>query len=148
MTRPSWDSYFLRMADVVSERSTCLRRHVGAVLVRDKQIIATGYNGAPRGLPHCAEVGCIRDKNGIPSGTDVATCRANHAELNAIIQCAWNGVSTKSATLYCTLAPCTSCAKALINAGIVRVVYRKGYPDKMGLDMLKEANIEIGHYGF
>jgi len=128
-TRPGWDSYFMSIAKVVSTRSTCLRRRVGAVLVRDRQIISTGYNGAPKGVPHCEEVGCLREELSVPSGERHEICRGSHAEINAIAQAAAVGSQTAGATLYCTHEPCAFCAKALINAGVVRIVYRKPYPD-------------------
>ncbi len=141
--RPSWDEYFLRLAHLVASRSTCRRRGVGAVLIVDKHIISTGYNGAPRGLPHCLDIGCLREEQGVPSGERQELCRATHAEANAIIQAAVHGVSTAGATLYCTTAPCTVCAKMLINAGVVRVVYSEGYPDALGLEMLRQAGVSV-----
>jgi dCMP deaminase len=141
--RPSWDAYFLEMARVISRRATCLRRRVGALLVRDKRILTTGYNGAPAGLPHCEEVGCQRERLGVPSGQRVELCRALHAEQNAIIQAALHGVTTRGAVLYCTTQPCVTCAKMLINAGITRVVYEGDYADPMALAMLREAGVEV-----
>lgn len=141
--RPSWDEYFMQLARFVSSRSTCLRRQVGAVLVRDKYILSTGYNGAPRGLPHCLEVGCLREQNNVPSGQRHELCRATHAEANSIIQAALHGVSTAGATLYCTTAPCSICAKMLINAGVKRIVYKEGYPDRLGLEMLQQAGVKV-----
>jgi len=137
--RPSWDTYFLEMADLVSRRSTCLRRSVGAVLVKDKRILATGYNGAPKGLKHCTEIGCLREKLRIPSGERHELCRGLHAEQNALIQASLYGISVSSATLYATNQPCVICAKMLINAGIKEIVISAGYPDKMALDFLKKA---------
>jgi dCMP deaminase len=141
--RPDWDDYFLEIADVVAKRSSCVRRHIGAVIVRDRRIITTGYNGAPSGLKHCTEIGCLRDQLNIESGTRHETCRALHSEMNAIIQAAQHGVSTKDATLYCTHQPCSVCARMLINAGIVRIVYRGDYPDKFARALLEEAKIEV-----
>ena len=141
--RPTWDDYFLEMAHVVARRSTCLRRHVGALLVRDKRILATGYNGAPSGLPHCEQVGCLRDAMGIPSGERQELCRGLHAEQNAIIQAALHGVDTRDSVLYCTTQPCVTCAKMLINAGVERVVYHGDYSDKMAIEMLTEAGVEL-----
>ncbi len=141
--RPSWDEYFMRLAYFVSTRSTCLRRKVGAVLVRDKRIISTGYNGAPTGIKHCLEVGCLRERLGIPSGEKQEICRGLHAEQNAIIQAARFGVSTVGATLYCTTQPCITCSKMLINAGIVRIVVVERYPDKLAEKMLEEAGIPV-----
>ncbi|MFB3926018.1 MAG: cytidine/deoxycytidylate deaminase family protein [Syntrophales bacterium] len=140
--RPTWDEYFMDIVDLISRRSTCLRRSVGAVLVRDKRILATGYNGAPSGLRHCLEVGCLREQLNITSGERHELCRGLHAEQNAIIQSALHGVSVKGSTLYCSNHPCTICAKMIVNAGIVRVLYRDGYRDKMASDILKEAGIE------
>jgi dCMP deaminase len=142
-TRPNWDEYFLEIAHVVAKRSTCVRRQVGAVIVRDRRILTTGYNGAPSGLSHCLEIGCIRDQLGIQSGTRAEVCRALHAEMNAVIQAAQHGVSTKGATLYCTTQPCSVCTRMLINAGIVRVVYSGDYPDDFSASMLEEAGIEV-----
>ncbi len=143
MARPSWERYFMEIAALVSSRSTCLRRQVGAVLVRDKHIIATGYNGAPRGVSHCMEVGCLREKLGIPSGERHEMCRGTHAEQNAIIQAALHGVSTDGATLYCTHQPCILCAKMLINAGVEKVVFQGKYPDGLALELMNEASIEM-----
>ncbi|MCK9525938.1 MAG: dCMP deaminase family protein [Limnochordia bacterium] len=133
----------MEIAKLVSSRSTCLRRQVGAVLVRDKHIIATGYNGAPRGISHCMEVGCLREKLAIPSGERHEMCRGTHAEQNAIIQAALHGVSTDGATLYCTHQPCILCAKMLINAGVQKVVFQGEYPDGLALELMNEAQIEM-----
>lgn len=141
--RPDWDEYFLEIAHVVAKRSTCVRRQVGAVIVRDRRILTTGYNGAPSGLSHCLDVGCVRNQLGIKSGTRAEVCRALHAEMNAVIQAAQHGVSTKGATLYCTTQPCSVCSRMIINAGIVRVVYSGDYPDEFAASMLAEANIEV-----
>lgn len=141
--RPSWDEYFLEVAGLVAKRSTCLRRRVGAVIVKDKRILATGYNGAPSGLDHCLDIGCLREKLKIPSGQRHELCRALHGEQNALIQAALYGVSVKGATLYATNQPCIICAKMLINAGIKEIVISAGYPDKMALDFLKKAKIKI-----
>jgi len=141
--RPSWDEYFLEMASLVAKRSTCLRRSVGAVLVREKRILATGYNGAPSGLAHCFEVGCLRVKLNVPSGERHELCRALHAEQNALIQSSLHGISVKGATLYTTTQPCVICAKMLINAGIKEIVMSSGYPDKMAMDFLKQAKIKV-----
>lgn len=141
--RPSVDEYFMEIASVVAKRSTCLRNQVGAVIVRDKRILATGYNGAPKGLPHCLDIGCIRDQNNIPSGERHELCRAVHAEQNAILQAAIHGVSTENTTIYCTHQPCILCTKMMINAGIKKVVYANQYPDTAALDFLKQANVEV-----
>jgi len=141
--RPTIDEYFLEIAKVVATRSTCLRHHVGAVIAKNKHIISTGYNGSPRGSPHCTDVGCIRDIQQIPSGTQVQVCAGVHAEQNAIIQAALHGVSTEGGTLYCTLQPCIICSKMIVNAGIVRVVYENGYPDDGGLELLMNSDISV-----
>jgi len=141
--RPSWDDYFLEIAEVVARRSSCVRRQIGAVIVRDHRILTTGYNGAPSGLKHCTEIGCLRDELGITSGTRAEMCRALHSEMNAIIQAAQHGVSTKGASLYCTNQPCSVCARMLINAGIVKIVYKGDYPDEFAKGLLEEAGIEV-----
>ncbi len=143
--RPGWDEYFMNMALLTAERSTCLRRQVGAVIVQDKHIIATGYNGAPQGLQHCAdrEGGCLREQMGIPSGERHELCRALHAEQNAIIQAAALGHGIEGATIYITNQPCVICAKMIINAGIRRIVVKEGYPDQMSVDILAEAGLKI-----
>ncbi len=144
MNRPSWDEYFMQMAELTAQRSTCLRRQVGAIIVKEKHIIATGYNGAPKGLPHCEELGgCLREKLEIPSGERHELCRALHAEQNAIIQAATLGQSIEGATIYITHQPCIICAKMIINAGISRIVIRRGYPDEMSRGMLKEAGLKV-----
>lgn len=142
--RLPWDQYFMQIARLMAERSTCLRRQVGAVIVRDKRILATGYNGAPTGMKHCAEVGCLREKLNVPSGKMHELCRGLHAEQNAIIQAAMFGVSIKDAEIYCTNVPCIICAKMLINAGIgKRIYYQDGYPDELALEMLQEAGMQL-----
>lgn len=143
MDRPSWEEYFMDIARLVARRSTCLRRQVGAVLVKDKNILATGYNGTPSGITHCAETGCLREQLKVPSGERHELCRGLHAEQNAIIQAARHGVNIADATLYCTNSPCIICTKMLINAGIRRVVYLDGYPDRLSIDMLREAGIAV-----
>lgn len=141
--RPSWDDYFMDIAALVARRSTCLRRNVGAVLVRDRRILATGYNGAPSGMSHCSEAGCLRDRLQIPSGERHELCRGLHAEQNSVIQAALHGVSIKGSHLYCTNHPCIICAKMIINAGIVKITFRQGYLDIMAKDILSEAGIEV-----
>lgn len=141
--RPSWDEYFMELTAVVASRSTCLRRRVGAIVVRDKRILATGYNGAPSGLAHCLDVGCLREQMGIPSGERQELCRGLHAEQNAIIQAGLHGVSLRDGTLYVTLAPCATCTKMIINAGIRRVVYRDAYPDELAMKLMAEAGLDI-----
>lgn len=133
----------MELAKLVATRSTCLRREVGAVLVKDKRILATGYNGAPRGMNHCLEIGCLRDQLGIPSGTRAELCRAVHAEQNAIIQCAIYGVSSEGSTIFVTHQPCTICTKILINAGVKRIVYENPYPDEFSQQLLKEAGVKV-----
>ncbi len=145
--RPSWDDYFMEITRVVARRSTCLRRHVGAVLVRDRRILTTGYNGPPKGLAHCGELGgCYREKLGIPSGQRQEICRAVHAEQNAIVQAAVHGVALENVTCYCTAQPCITCAKMLINANVVRIVYEHEYPDEIARAMLTEAGVELTRY--
>ena len=145
--RPSWNEYFMRITREVAERSTCLRRHVGAILVLDKRILSTGYNGAPSGLPHCAEVGCLRTMHSVPSGQRHELCRGLHAEMNALLQAARWGVNVSGATVYSTHEPCLLCAKMIINSGIKRIVAADPYPDKLARDMLAEAGValEIHH---
>ena len=147
MPRPSWDEYFVRIAFDVAERSTCLRRKVGAILVKDRRILATGYNGAPSGLRHCDELGCIREQKNIPSGERHELCRGLHAEMNAFLQAAVHGVSTQGADLYTTTYPCSLCAKMIINAGVKRVVEAGDYPDDLARELLREAGLEIVHFG-
>ena len=142
--RPTWDEYFMQMAELTAKRSTCLRRQVGAVIVQNKHIIATGYNGAPRGLAHCAELGgCLREKLGVPSGERHELCRALHAEQNAIIQAATLGHSIEGASIYITHQPCSICAKMIINAGIDKIVVKEGYPDELAVSLLEEAGKRI-----
>lgn len=141
--RPSWDEYFLEVAKLVSKRSTCLRRQVGAVAVRDKRMLATGYNGAPSGLAHCSDIGCLREKLKIPSGQRQELCRALHAEQNVIIQAVVHKVDLKGAALYVTHQPCVTCAKMLVSVGIKEIVMAAGYPDELARKMLKEAKIKI-----
>lgn len=144
--RPSWDEYFMEVAYVVMKRSTCLRRHVGAVLVKDKRILATGYNGAPSGIPHCLDTGCMRQKLKIPSGQRHEICRGAHAEQNAIAQAALLGISTKDAEIYITAHPCSVCAKILINAGLKRIVYDGNYPDPLAVEILAQSCVKIERF--
>lgn len=143
MRRPSWDEYFMQMAYLVAQRSTCLRRKVGAVLVKERRILATGYNGAPQGIKHCEETGCLREKLNVPSGERHELCRGLHAEQNVLLQAALHGVSVKSSTLYVMVSPCIICAKMIINAGIEEVVIKEDYPDEMALSFLREAGVKI-----
>ena len=143
INRPTWEEYFMDIARLVAKRATCLRRQVGAVLVMDKRLLATGYNGAPSGLAHCLEVGCLREKNKIPSGERHELCRGLHAEQNAIIQAAFHGIRIQGATLYCTNLPCVICTKMIINAGIKEIIYESGYADDLSREMLLEARIPV-----
>jgi dCMP deaminase len=139
--RISWDEYFMNIAEDVAKRSTCIRRQIGAVIVNTKkEIVATGYNGNPRGQKHCSEIGCIRDIENIPSGERSEVCTAVHAEQNALIQA---GTRSRDGTMYCIILPCNTCAKMIANAGIKRVVYKDAYPEKMGLQLLEELGIEV-----
>ncbi len=141
--RPSWDEYFLSIAHLVATRSTCLRRKVGAVVVKNKQVLATGYNGAPTGITHCDQVGCLREALGVASGQRHELCRALHAEQNAFLQAARHGVSLDGAALYITVQPCSICAKMIINVGIRKIVIEGEYPDEFALEFLREAGIEM-----
>ncbi|GAW93826.1 comE operon protein 2 [Calderihabitans maritimus] len=141
--RLSWDEYFMEITEVVAKRSTCLRRQVGAIITRDNRILSTGYNGAPSGLAHCDEVGCLREAKGVPAGEKHELCRGVHAEQNAVIQAATYGASIKGGTLFTTYHPCVLCTKILINAGIKRVVYRGDYPDNLAVKLMQEAGIEV-----
>lgn len=141
--RPTWDEYFMDIARLVQTRSTCMRRNVGAVLVKDKRILSTGYNGAPRSCSHCTDIGCLRQQLNIPSGERHELCRALHAEQNAIAQAAEHGISVQGSTIYVTAQPCSMCAKILINAGITHIIYQGEYPDKLSVELLKEAGIAL-----
>ena len=142
-SRPSWETYFMNITNLVAERSTCTRRAVGAVLVKDKRILSTGYNGAPTGLKHCLEVGCLREQLGVESGKMHELCRGIHAEQNAIIQAAYHGVSVKGAAIFCTNQPCSICARMIINAGIKKIYYQSGYADSLAMELIEEAGIEV-----
>lgn len=146
MTRPSNDEYFMEMAHLASKRSTCLRRKVGAIIVIDKRVLTTGYNGAPKGLPHCEETGCLREQMNVPSGERHELCRGVHAEQNAIIQAAVFGVSVKGATIYITNYPCSVCAKLLLNAGISEVVYDGEYKDDLAIELLSQGDIIVRNF--
>ncbi|HOJ71340.1 MAG TPA: cytidine/deoxycytidylate deaminase family protein [Syntrophorhabdaceae bacterium] len=141
--RPDWDSYFMEIAQIVSKRSTCRRRNVGALIVKGRRILSTGYNGAPRGLRHCLDGECLREKMNIASGERHELCRGLHAEQNAIIQAALHGVSIDGAELYSTHLPCSICMKMIINAGISKITYLDGYPDELTLDLIKETTIVL-----
>lgn len=143
MARPTWDQYFVDITILVATRSTCLRRQVGALLVKGRNILATGYNGTPSGIRHCEETGCLRERLKVSSGERHELCRGLHAEQNAIIQAARHGVNIDGSTLYCTTMPCIICTKMLINAGINRIVYVEGYADELAREMVEESGIEI-----
>ena len=145
MDRPSWQKYFIEMAYLVSQRATCTRRKVGAVLVKNNQIISTGYNGAPKRVAHCSITGCLREQLNVPSGKNHELCRGIHAEQNAIIQAAVNGTQIEGAVLYCTTQPCIICTKMIINAEITKVFISETYPDNMSLNMFDEAGVEVIH---
>lgn len=146
MERPSNDEYFMSMAKLVATRSTCIRRQVGAVIVKEKRVLSTGYNGAPKGSRHCEELGCIREILDVPSGTRHELCRGVHAEQNAVVQAAYFGVSVKDASIYTTTYPCSMCAKIIINAGITEIVYGEGYPDNLSKDLLEESGLIVRKY--
>lgn len=141
--RPGWDPYFMEIARIVSKRSTCLRRNVGAVVVKDRRILSTGYNGAPMGLAHCLDSGCLRERLNIASGERHELCRGLHAEQNAIIQAAYHGVCINGADIYSTHLPCAICTKMIINAGIRRVLYLDGYPDTLTIELVRESKVGL-----
>jgi dCMP deaminase len=141
--RPHWDAYFMEIAGIVAKRSTCVRRNVGAVIVKEKRILATGYNGAPTGLAHCADIGCVRESRNVASGERHELCRGLHAEQNAIIQAASHGVSIKGAVIYSTHLPCAICVKMIINAGIREILHLEGYPDELAATLISESGIII-----
>lgn len=143
MSRPAWDEYFVRMAHLASSRSTCLRRHVGAVIVKDRMVLSTGYNDTPRGLHNCGDGGCERCASDTPPGTGHDTCLCLHAEQNAIIQAAYHGVSINGATIYVTHQPCLTCAKMILNAGLRRVVFAGEYPDPLARRVLEDGGVEL-----
>jgi len=146
LIRPTWDEYFMELAHVIRKRSTCMRRQIGAVLVKDKRILATGYNGAPSGLPHCHKAGCLRKQLNIPSGERHEICRGAHAEQNAIAQAALLGVSTRDSEIYITAQPCSVCAKILINAGVKRIMYEGDYPDPLAMQLLAQSSLKIERF--
>ncbi|MDD5382976.1 MAG: dCMP deaminase family protein [Candidatus Margulisbacteria bacterium] len=146
MNRPAWDDYFMTIAEDVSERAICVKRKVGALIVKDNRILTTGYNGAPKGFNHCSEQTCLRKQMQVPSGQRHELCRGLHAEQNAIIQAAWHGVKIVGGTMYSTYQPCVICVKMMINAGIVKVIYAGGYPDELAQEMLKESQLEVIKY--
>jgi dCMP deaminase len=143
MSRPSWDQYFMRMAVLAASRSTCRRRHVGAVIVKDRMVLSTGYNDTPRGLPNCGDGGCARCASDAPSGSGLDTCLCLHAEQNGIIQAAYHGVAVVGATIYTTHQPCLTCAKMIVNAGVRRIVFAGDYPDPLALEMLRASGVTL-----
>lgn len=143
LSRPNWDEYFMDIAHLVSQRSSCLRRKVGAIVVKDKRVLSTGYNGAPTGVRHCEETGCLRQKMNVPSGQRHELCRGLHAEQNSFLQAALHGVSLKDSMMYITVTPCIICAKMIINAGIKEIVIEGNYPDEMAMEFLEEAGITV-----
>jgi len=146
--RMPWPDYFMRIAYLVSERSTCTRRKVGCVAVRDKRILATGYNGAPTGVRHCLDIGCLREQLGVPSGERHEICRGLHAEQNVIIQAALHGVSMQGAEIFCTTQPCLICAKMLINCQVKAIFFAEGYPDELSQSMIQEAGVRCERLDF
>jgi dCMP deaminase len=140
--RPSWNTYFMEIAHIVKKRSTCLRRQVGAVLTKENRIIATGYNSTPKWSRHCDEIGCLRQKMSVPSGESLDICNSIHAEVNAILQCSYMGMSTKECILYTTVLPCVLCARIIINSGIVKIVYDEDYPNKESINIFRNSGIE------
>ncbi|MCC3145724.1 cytidine/deoxycytidylate deaminase family protein [Halanaerobium sp. Z-7514] len=143
LERPNWNEYFMEMAELVAKRATCLRRRVGAVLVKDRKVLATGYNGAPKAISHCEETGCLRTELEIPSGERHEICRGVHAEQNLVAQAAFHGVKTEGSTVYCTNQPCVICTKILINAGIKKIYYKNSYADKFAEKLLNESQVEF-----
>lgn len=146
MNRPNWNTYFMDIALLIARRSTCIRRQVGAIMVKDNRILTTGYNGVPNKITHCKDVGCLRTDLHIPSGEKHELCRGVHAEQNAIIQAARFGISLEGATLYCTHFPCSICSKMLINCGIVQVYFHNNYDDSYSRSYLHEGNIMIRQF--
>ena len=147
VSRPSFDEYFMKIAHIVSSRSTCLRRMVGAVIAKENHILSTGYNGAPKGFKHCEEIGCIRKEMNVPEGQRHELCRGLHAEQNAIVQAAVFGVSIKKATIYTTHFPCSVCSKMIVNAEIKEVIYVSYYDDDLSQKILEESNIKVRKLG-
>ncbi|OPY69147.1 MAG: tRNA-specific adenosine deaminase [Syntrophorhabdaceae bacterium PtaU1.Bin034] len=141
--RPDWDPYFMEIAEIVAKRSTCMRRSVGALIVKNRRILSTGYNGAPSGLEHCRDVGCVREKRNVASGERHELCRGLHAEQNAIIQAAYHGVPINKSVIYSTHLPCSICVKMIINAGIIQIFYLEGYPDELAANLIAESGIII-----
>ena len=146
MARPSWDEYFMSLAHLAATRSTCLRRHVGAVIVKDRMLLSTGYNDTPRGMRNCGDGGCPRCGSDAAAGTGLDTCLCLHAEQNAIIQAAYHGVAIVGGAIYCTHQPCLTCAKMIVNAGLARIVYASPYPDPVAEQLLRDASVELVHF--
>ncbi len=146
MNRPAWDTYFMKITEDVSQRATCVKRKVGAIVVKENRILSSGYNGAPKGFEHCTEKSCIRKQMNLPSGQRHELCRGLHAEQNAIIQAAWHGVEIEGSTMYCNYQPCVICVKMIINAGIKKLIYAGGYPDELAQQMLKESKLAVTKY--
>jgi dCMP deaminase len=144
--RPTIDEYFMKMAHLAATRSTCLRRKVGAIIIKDKRVLSTGYNGAPKGIPHCEEVGCMRKDKNIPSGERHELCRGLHAEQNAIIQAAVFGTSIKGGKIYSTTHPCVVCAKILINSNITEIIYDDDYIDELAKEVLSQSDVQVRRY--
>jgi dCMP deaminase len=147
MPRPSWDEYFMSLASLAASRSTCLRRRVGAVIVKDRMVLSTGYNDTPRGVKNCGDGGCERCQSDAPRGTSHDTCLCLHAEQNAIIQAAYHGVAIAGGMMYTTHQPCLTCAKMIMNAGLTRIVYRTPYPDAAAERLLRQASVELVRIG-
>ncbi|MFW5790203.1 MAG: deoxycytidylate deaminase [Bacillota bacterium] len=146
MERPDWDEYFMEMAELAAKRATCLRRKVGAVLVKNKKVLATGYNGAPMNIEHCETAGCLREEMEVPSGERHEICRGVHAEQNLVAQAAIHGVKTEDSTVYCTHQPCVICTKILINAGVKKIYFKHSYSDEFAEKLLEQSNIEFIKY--
>jgi len=147
LNRPDWNQYFMEMAELAAKRASCLRRKVGAVLVKNKKVLATGYNGAPKDITHCEVTGCLREKLEVPSGERHEICRGVHAEQNLVAQAACHGVKTEGSTVYCTHQPCIICTKILINAGVEKIYFKNSYSDQFAEKLLKESNVEFLKYG-
>jgi dCMP deaminase len=146
LKRPDWKEYFMEMAELAAKRASCLRRKVGAVLVKDKKVLATGYNGAPKDIKHCEETGCLREEMEVPSGERHEICRGVHAEQNLVAQAAFHGVKTEGSTVYCTHQPCIICTKILINAGVEKIYFKNAYADQFAEKLLEESKIELIKY--
>ena len=146
MERPDWNEYFMEMAELAAKRATCLRRKVGAVLVKNKKVLATGYNGAPMNIEHCESTGCLREKMEVPSGERHEICRGVHAEQNLVAQAAIHGVKTEDSIVYCTHQPCIICTKILINAGVKKIYFKNSYSDEFAEKLLNQSNVKFIKY--